>query len=135
MESHRPCILKEESVMQSLKIILLSSAFNGLTQRAWLDLRQSGHEPSVVLFTDEATVCRQIEESAADLVICPFQGPRTAAALEQCGPPGGDHSSGDRGRSWRQRPGLGHHPAGQALGRHRVAGGGGDGRRPGLVDL
>lgn len=58
--------------MRSLKIILLSSAFNGLTQRAWLDLRQSGFDPSVVLFTDEATVCRQIEESDADLVICPF---------------------------------------------------------------
>ena len=58
--------------MRSLKIILLSSAFNGLTQRAWLDLRQSGFDPSVVLFTDETTVCRQIEESDADLVICPF---------------------------------------------------------------
>lgn len=58
--------------MRSMKIILLSSAFNGLTQRAWLDLRQSGYQPSVVLFTDEATVCQQIEESGADLVICPF---------------------------------------------------------------
>ncbi|MFL1493829.1 hydrogenase maturation protein [Pseudomonas antarctica] len=58
--------------MRSLKIILLSSAFNGLTQRAWLDLRQSGHAPSVVLFTDQATVCRQIEDCDADLVICPF---------------------------------------------------------------
>jgi putative two-component system hydrogenase maturation factor HypX/HoxX len=67
--------------MRSLKIILLSSAFNGLTQRAWLDLRQSGHEPSVVLFTDEATVCRQIEESAADLVICPFLKDRVPQQL------------------------------------------------------
>ncbi|APC18846.1 formyl transferase [Pseudomonas frederiksbergensis] len=67
--------------MRSLKIILLSSAFNGLTQRAWLDLRQSGHKPSVVLFTDEATVCRQIEESAADLVICPFLKDRVPQQL------------------------------------------------------
>ncbi|MFJ2364587.1 hydrogenase maturation protein [Pseudomonas sp. NPDC087697] len=67
--------------MRSLKIMLLSSAFNGLTQRAWLDLRQSGHEPSVVLFTDEATVCRQIEESAADLVICPFLKDRVPQQL------------------------------------------------------
>lgn len=57
--------------MQSLKIILLSTAFNGLTQRAWLDLRQSGHRPSVVLFTNEEDVCRQIEHADADLVICP----------------------------------------------------------------
>ncbi|RON51468.1 formyl transferase [Pseudomonas frederiksbergensis] len=58
--------------MRSLKIILLSSAFNGLTQRAWLELRQAGHSPSVVLFTDQDAVCEQIEQSAADLVICPF---------------------------------------------------------------
>ncbi|RON08729.1 formyl transferase [Pseudomonas brassicacearum] len=67
--------------MRSLKIILLSSAFNGLTQRAWLDLRQSGHEPSVVLFTDEASVCRQIEESSAELVICPFLRDRVPQQL------------------------------------------------------
>ncbi|WP_219267807.1 hydrogenase maturation protein [Pseudomonas sp. Xaverov 259] len=67
--------------MRSLKIILLSSAFNGLTQRAWLDLRQSGFDPSVVLFTDEATVCRQIEESDADLVICTFLKDRVPQQL------------------------------------------------------
>ena len=67
--------------MQSLKIMLLSSAFNGLTQRAWLDLRQLGHAPSVVLFTDEASVCRQIEASAADLVICPFLKDRVPQQL------------------------------------------------------
>lgn len=67
--------------MQSLKIMLLSSAFNGLTQRAWLDLRQLGHTPSVVLFTDEASVCRQIEASAADLVICPFLKDRVPQQL------------------------------------------------------
>jgi len=81
MESLRPRILKEESAMRSLNIMLLSSAFNGLTQRAWLDLRQAGHVPSVVLFTDEATVCRQIEESAADLVICPFLKDRVPQQL------------------------------------------------------
>ncbi|KAF2407465.1 Formyl transferase [Pseudomonas antarctica] len=67
--------------MRSLKIILLSSAFNGLTQRAWLDLRQSGHAPSVVLFTDQATVCRQIEDCDADLVICPFLKDRVPQQL------------------------------------------------------
>lgn len=67
--------------MRSLNIILLSSAFNGLTQRAWLDLRQAGHSPSVVLFTDEAAVCEQIENSGADLVICPFLKDRVPHAL------------------------------------------------------
>ncbi|AZE55374.1 hoxX-like protein [Pseudomonas synxantha] len=67
--------------MRSLKILLLSSAFNGLTQRAWLDLRQAGHDPSVVVFTDEATVCRQVEDSGADLVICPFLKDRVPQQL------------------------------------------------------
>ncbi|RBL72580.1 formyl transferase [Pseudomonas sp. MWU13-2625] len=67
--------------MRSLKIILLSSAFNGLTQRAWLELRQAGHSPSVVVFTDEALVCEQIEHSGADLVICPFLKDRVPHAL------------------------------------------------------
>ncbi|WP_347900939.1 hydrogenase maturation protein [Pseudomonas purpurea] len=67
--------------MRPLKIVLLSSAFNGLTQRAWLDLRQSGHEPSVVLFTTEAEVCERIEASGADLVICPFLKDRVPQQL------------------------------------------------------
>ncbi|HWH87578.1 MAG TPA: hydrogenase maturation protein [Pseudomonas sp.] len=67
--------------MQSLKIILLASAFNGLTQRAWLELRQAGHSPSVVLFTDENAVCEQIEHSGADLVICPFLKDRVPHGL------------------------------------------------------
>ncbi|MFJ4542833.1 hydrogenase maturation protein [Pseudomonas sp. NPDC088885] len=67
--------------MRPLKIIVLSSAFNGLTQRAWLELRQAGHSPSVVLFTDENSVCEQIENSGADLVICPFLKDRVPQAL------------------------------------------------------
>jgi putative two-component system hydrogenase maturation factor HypX/HoxX len=67
--------------MRPLKIIVLSSAFNGLTQRAWLELRQAGHSPSVVLFTNENTVCEQIENSGADLVICPFLKDRVPYAL------------------------------------------------------
>ncbi|MHC8394614.1 hydrogenase maturation protein [Pseudomonas sp. LB3P93] len=67
--------------MRPLNIILLSSAFNGLSQRAWLALREMGHCPSVVLFTDEKTVCEQIEQSGADLVICPFLKDRVPQQL------------------------------------------------------
>jgi len=69
--------------MRSLKIILLASAFNGLTQRAWLELREAGHLPSVVLFSDAEAVCRQIEDSQAALVICPFLKDRVPARLWQ----------------------------------------------------
>lgn len=67
--------------MQSLKIILLSSAFNGLTQRAWLELRQSGHQVSVQLFTNEQEVGANIQQSGADLVICPFLKDRVPETL------------------------------------------------------
>ncbi|WP_338525047.1 hydrogenase maturation protein [Pseudomonas batumici] len=69
--------------MRSLKIILLASAFNGLTQRAWLELREAGHVPSVVLFSDAEAVCQQIEDSPAALVICPFLKDRVPARLWQ----------------------------------------------------
>ena len=32
-----------------MKILLLASAFNGLTQRAWLELRRAGHDVTVEL--------------------------------------------------------------------------------------
>ncbi len=122
--------------MPTLKIILLSSAFNGLTQRAWLDLREAGYHPSVVLFTDPASVCRQIEESGAHLVICPFlkdrvpeqlwRNPRRPVVIIHPG------IVGDRGR---QRPGLGDHSAARTLGCHGVAGGRGNGRRASLGHL
>ncbi|WP_282410661.1 hydrogenase maturation protein [Pseudomonas sp. PS02303] len=67
--------------MRSLNIILLSSAFNGLSQRAWLELRELGHSPSVVLFTDEKAACEQIEQAGADLVICPFLKDRVPQLL------------------------------------------------------
>ncbi|MCS3805560.1 putative two-component system hydrogenase maturation factor HypX/HoxX [Chromobacterium alkanivorans] len=67
--------------MRSLKIILLSSAFNGLTQRAWLELRQSGHQVSVQLFTNEQEVSANIQQSGANLVICPFLKDRVPETL------------------------------------------------------
>ncbi|MEN2427637.1 hydrogenase maturation protein [Chromobacterium vaccinii] len=67
--------------MQALRIVLLSTAFNGLTQRAWLELRESGHKPSVVLFTDADEVARQVREARPQLVICPFLKDRVPAEL------------------------------------------------------
>ena len=33
--------------VQPLRILLLCSAFNGLTQRAWIELRADGHDVTV----------------------------------------------------------------------------------------
>lgn len=67
--------------MHGLKIILLSSAFNALTQRAYLELQAKGHSPSVVLFTQPDEVCERITRSNADIVICPFLKHRVPETL------------------------------------------------------
>ena len=58
-----------------MKILLLVSAFNGLTQRVWCDLRRSGHDVSVELasaHTDEDGLASAVAMAAPDLIICPF---------------------------------------------------------------
>lgn len=67
--------------MRPLKIILLSSAFNGLTQRAWLQLQESGQDVSFLLFTTKEAVVKHVLTSGADLVICPFLKDRVPEVL------------------------------------------------------
>ncbi|TDD02985.1 formyltransferase family protein, partial [Nonomuraea diastatica] len=84
-----------------MRILLLCSAFNGLTQRSWLALRREGHEVSVELAVSEQAMVEAAELAKPDLVICPFLKERVPAALWQGhrtviihpGPPG------DRGPS------------------------------------
>ncbi|SEK64227.1 enoyl-CoA hydratase-related protein [Nonomuraea pusilla] len=84
-----------------MRILLLCSSFNGLTQRAWLELRRAGHEVSVELAVSQDVMAEAVELAKPDLVICPFlkekvparvwQGHRTV--IIHPGPPG------DRGPS------------------------------------
>ncbi len=84
-----------------MKILLLVSSFNGLTQRAWCALREAGHEVSVELALDELTIVSGVEAAKPDLVICPFLKERVPARVWRSwrtiiihpGPPG------DRGPS------------------------------------
>ena len=39
-----------------MRILLLCSAFNGLSQRAWIELRDEGHDVTVELAINEATI-------------------------------------------------------------------------------
>ena len=39
-----------------MRILLLCSAFNGLTQRAWIELRRAGHDVTVELAVSEAAI-------------------------------------------------------------------------------
>ena len=64
-----------------MRILLLCSAFNGLSQRAWLALRARGHDVTVELALDEATIVSAAELADPDLVICPFLRERVPAAV------------------------------------------------------
>ena len=64
-----------------MRILLLCSAFNGLSQRAWLELRARGHDVSVELAVSEAAIREAVERSNPDLVICPFLRQRVPAEV------------------------------------------------------
>lgn len=55
-----------------MKILLFCSAFNGLSQRAWLELRASGHDVGVHLASDDNPIERMCHAVNPDLIICPF---------------------------------------------------------------
>ncbi|MCW0212913.1 MAG: enoyl-CoA hydratase-related protein [Pseudonocardia sp.] len=55
-----------------MKILLLCSAFNGLTQRVWTELREDGHQLDVRLAGSEDGVRRAVADTDPDLVLCPF---------------------------------------------------------------
>ncbi|RVX40748.1 putative two-component system hydrogenase maturation factor HypX/HoxX [Nonomuraea polychroma] len=84
-----------------MRILLLCSSFNGLTQRAWLELRRAGHDVSVELAVSEEVMAEAVELAKPDLVICPFLKDRVPSrvwgqvrtVIVHPGPPG------DRGPS------------------------------------
>ena len=55
-----------------MRILLLCSAFNGLSQRAWIELTETGHDVRVQLATADEAMVRAVAEFDPDLVICPF---------------------------------------------------------------
>ncbi|MEV0313739.1 enoyl-CoA hydratase-related protein [Nonomuraea fuscirosea] len=84
-----------------MRILLLCSSFNGLTQRAWLELRRAGHDVSVELAVSQEAMVEAAELAKPDLIICPFLKERVPDGLWRAfrtviihpGPPG------DRGPS------------------------------------
>ncbi|MEV4472315.1 enoyl-CoA hydratase-related protein [Nonomuraea salmonea] len=84
-----------------MRILLLCSSFNGLTQRAWLELRRSGHDVGIELAISQEQMTEAAELHKPDLIICPFLKERVPDALWRThrtviihpGPPG------DRGPS------------------------------------
>ena len=64
-----------------MKIVLYCSAFNGLSQRAWIELNASGHDVTVHLASDGRPIERVCQKIAPDLVICPFLKDRVPAEV------------------------------------------------------
>ena len=84
-----------------LRIMLLCSAFNGLTQRAWVELRAAGHEVLVQRAGEDDAVRAAVTAMAPDLVICPFLRERVPAEVWTSHPTIVIHPGpkGDRGPS------------------------------------
>ncbi len=55
-----------------MKILLLCSAFNGLSQRAWIELSASGHDVVVRLSSDADAMRSAATRNDPDIIICPF---------------------------------------------------------------
>ncbi len=66
-----------------MRILLLVTAFNGLTQRAWCALRESGHDVGVQLATGPQDMIDGVRSADPDLIICPFLKDRVPAEVWQ----------------------------------------------------
>jgi len=55
-----------------MRILLLSHAFNSLTQRLWIELQQAGHLLSLELDINDAVTAEAVALFGPDLIIAPF---------------------------------------------------------------
>ncbi|MEE9412528.1 MAG: hydrogenase maturation protein [Methylococcales bacterium] len=55
-----------------MKILLMSTAYNSLSQRANLELQALGHETSVVLSLSAKEMLKAVDLYRPDLIVCPF---------------------------------------------------------------
>jgi putative two-component system hydrogenase maturation factor HypX/HoxX len=66
-----------------MRVLLLVSAFNGLSQRAWCALRDAGHDVGVLLATGPQDMIDGVRAAAPDLILCPFLKDRVPAEVWQ----------------------------------------------------
>nr|VFK57747.1 MAG: hypothetical protein BECKUNK1418G_GA0071005_10012 [Candidatus Kentron sp. UNK]VFK69195.1 MAG: hypothetical protein BECKUNK1418H_GA0071006_101138 [Candidatus Kentron sp. UNK] len=55
-----------------MRILLIATAYNGLTQRAHLELTELGHEVSIELSLSDEIMREAVRLFRPDLIICPF---------------------------------------------------------------
>jgi len=61
-----------EAGKESLRILFLVSAHNGLSQRAWIALTEAGHDVSVAVVGSAADMEAAVHEHDPQLIVCPF---------------------------------------------------------------
>ncbi|WP_026211752.1 enoyl-CoA hydratase-related protein [Longispora albida] len=64
-----------------MRILLLVSAFNGLTQRIWDELRSRDHQVSVELSLGGHDLTESVHAAQPDLILCPFLKERVPAEI------------------------------------------------------
>jgi putative two-component system hydrogenase maturation factor HypX/HoxX len=106
--------------------MLLCSAFNGLTQRAWTELQAAGHEVTVQVAGGDHALRAAVAAVQPDVVICPFLRDRVPEEVWTSYPTIVIHPGprGDRGPSSLDWAIMDAEPG---LGSHRAAGDRGDG--------
>ncbi len=55
-----------------MKILFLTTAFNGMAQRAWLELDRLDHQVRVQVASNEAVMLTAVEEFQPELIVAPF---------------------------------------------------------------
>ncbi|MFG1609858.1 hydrogenase maturation protein [Actinoplanes sp. NPDC049265] len=66
-----------------MRVLLLVSAFNGLSQRVWCTLRERGHDVGVLLATGPEDMIDGVRTAGPDLILCPFLKERVPAEVWQ----------------------------------------------------
>lgn len=66
-----------------MRVLLLVSAFNGLTQRIWCALRDAGHQVGVLLATGEQEIVDGVRAADPELILCPYLKDRVPAEVWQ----------------------------------------------------
>ncbi|MCO8277131.1 enoyl-CoA hydratase-related protein [Actinoplanes sp. TRM 88003] len=64
-----------------MRILLLVTAFNGLSQRAWCALREAGHDVGVQVASDD--LVEAVRATNPDLILCPFLKHRVPSEVWQ----------------------------------------------------
>ncbi len=66
-----------------MRVLLLVSAFNGLSQRVWCALREAGHDVGVLLATSADEMIDGVRAARPELILCPFLKHRVPAEIWQ----------------------------------------------------